>query len=412
MTKIYYTYTDFVVMLVCIVTLFLSACARPPHEYQNNQSLGLEEAVTALGQNLKFQFDKSQQNEIGQIHSIVIDPILSVEGGQQFKANQQVVSILAQGLGPGFKMDEITPETLANAKYVLAGALSQHPNSSDGIKSSCELVITILELPSGMVKAKGKIRIWDFPFEQLAFYEDSPIFLMDKNVRLAKSLFGLVIGRSVSPEYLQFLPVKARIQIGISSYEHQRYADAATSFSESVLNPNGKTLTSYAGLYLSSEKLHREDAANHAFANLLSIAIEENHHLDIRLLFSVNSPVFIPNPELMKRYAWWLKHIALHMKKSYFCLNISGHSSRSGDERYNERLSLSRAKTVQNVLAVTYPGIIKKSHADGKGYKENIIGTGADDASDAVDRRVEFSFIDCNELLQLNKIREKKNSIY
>jgi hypothetical protein len=31
----------------------------------------------------------------------------------------------------------------------------------------------------------------------------------------------------------------------------------------------------------------------------------------------------------------------------------------------------------------------------GVGYRENIVGTGADDASDAVDRRVEFKTVEC-----------------
>jgi outer membrane protein OmpA-like peptidoglycan-associated protein len=402
MTKKCFKNSVQLILLVCMTVLFLNACAHRHHEYRNDGKLALEEAVTLLGQNLKIQLEQSQQNEAGQAQSIVIDPILSIESGQQFKANRHVVEILARELGSGFKVDEITPMTLAKARYVLAGALSQHADLSDGTRSGCHVVITILELSTGTVKAKGQIKILDFPFEPLVFYEDSPIFLLDKSVRLAKSFFGCVIGRPFNPEYFQFLPAKATVQHGITLYEHKRYVDAAAAFSEAIAHPEGRTLTSYAGLYLASEKLHREDAADHAFSDLLAIAIEENHRLDIRLLFSVNSPVFIPNPELVKRYAWWLKHIASHMKKSDFCLNISGHCSQSGDERYNDRLSLSRARTVQGVLAVTYPGIFKKSHVDGKGFRENIVGSGADDASDAVDRRVEFSIIDCAALLRLN----------
>ena len=31
----------------------------------------------------------------------------------------------------------------------------------------------------------------------------------------------------------------------------------------------------------------------------------------------------------------------------------------------------------------------------GVGYRQNIVGTGADNASDAVDRRVEFKVVEC-----------------
>ncbi len=33
--------------------------------------------------------------------------------------------------------------------------------------------------------------------------------------------------------------------------------------------------------------------------------------------------------------------------------------------------------------------------ATGRGYRDNLVGTGRDDASDALDRRVEFKVIGC-----------------
>jgi outer membrane protein OmpA-like peptidoglycan-associated protein len=403
MVKNFFTDRFQLVLLFFVVALFLNSCAEPqPQENLNDQKLDLKEAVTVLGRNLKIQLGEALQNEEGETQNIVIDPILSIESGRQFKANQQVVSILTRELGSGFKIDEISPETLPKAGYVLAGALSQHVDLSNDTQSSCQLMITILELSTGTVKAKAQVNIHGFPFEPSAFYEDSPIFLQDKSVRLTKLLFSVSAGQTVGPEYLEFLPAKAHIQQGIISYELERFTDAATWFSKAVAHPAGRTISSYTGLYLSSQKLHREDNANKAFTNLLTLAIEENHRLDLRFLFNAGSAAFIPDPELAKRYAGWLKNIALHVKKKNFCLDISGHTSRSGDKIDNERLSLSRAKTIQGVMSVTYPGIIKKSHVDGKGFGENIVGNGANDASDAVDRRVELSVINCSELRKLN----------
>ena len=37
----------------------------------------------------------------------------------------------------------------------------------------------------------------------------------------------------------------------------------------------------------------------------------------------------------------------------------------------------------------------KRLRASGVGFSENLIGTGADDASDALDRRVEFKVVAC-----------------
>jgi outer membrane protein OmpA-like peptidoglycan-associated protein len=391
------------VLLFSAVALFLNSCAQPePEEVRNDQKIGLEEAVAMLGQNLKGQLGETRRNESGKTQAIVFDPILSIESGQQFKANQQIISILTRELGSGYTIDEISPATLGRAEYVLTGALSQRADLANIHQSGCQLVITILELSTGMVKAKGQVNIDNFPFAPLPFYEDSPLFLQDKSARLAKFFFIGSIGQTAGPEYMQFLPHKATIQEGILAYDQGRFADAATSFSKAVEHTNGRTLSSYTGLYLSSQKLHRNKNADKAFANLLTLAIEENHRLNINLQFRDNSPAFIPDTELAKRYAGWLNHIAAHVRKNNFCLDISGHSSRSEDKLNDEQLSLSRAKTIQGVMSVTYPGIIKKSHVDGKGFRENMVGNGAKNASDAIDRRIELSVIDCSELLRLN----------
>jgi len=391
------------ILLLFVVALLLNACGLPQSlNYRNDRKLGLEEAVTLLGQNLKKQLEETRQNKKGAtqlIHSIVIDPVLSIESGWQFKANKQIASLLKRELGSAFKIDELSPETLAKAGYVLTGALSQSANLS---RSDCQLVIAILELSTGTVKAIGQISISGFPYEPLSFYEDSPIFLKGKSVRLATLLFSWSLGQVASPEYMKFLQEKASIQHGITSYVHGDLTNAASSFSKAVKNSDGRTLSAYAGLYLSSQKLHRYKTAYRAFTNLLTIAIHENHRLDLRLQFRANSPAFIPNPELSKRYAWWLKHIARYIKRNRYCLDISAHSSRSKDKIKDEQLSLLRAKTIQGVMSVTYPGIINKSHVDGIGFQENIVGNGANDASDAVDRRVELSVINCSELKRLN----------
>ncbi len=390
------------ILLLSVAALFFSACVSPQlSEPQKNRKLGLEEAVSLLGRNLKNQLEEALQKEKGATQprqSIVIDPILSIESGEQFKANQQIASILTRELSSAFRIDEISPRNLGKAGYVLNGALSQSANLSKASQTYCQLVMAIVELSTGIVKAKSQIDIAGFPSEPLPFYEDSPLFLRDKSVRLATLIFSWSIGQAASPEYMRFLPEKANIQRGIISYDRGHFADAESSFAKTVEHLEGRTLSSYTGLYLSSQKRHWYRTAYKSFTDLLTIAIEENHRLDLNLQFRANSPAFIPSPEMAKNYAWLLRNIARYMQRNRYCLSISGHSSRSTHKLQDEQLSLSRAKTVQGVMAVTYPGIIQKSHVDGKGFQENIVGNGANDASDAVDRRIELSVIDCREL--------------
>ena len=58
-------------------------------------------------------------------------------------------------------------------------------------------------------------------------------------------------------------------------------------------------------------------------------------------------------------------------------------------------LSLRRADSVQSQL----PADLRRSSCTvGMGFDQTLIGSGTDDARDALDRRVEFEVVACNEL--------------
>jgi outer membrane protein OmpA-like peptidoglycan-associated protein len=65
-------------------------------------------------------------------------------------------------------------------------------------------------------------------------------------------------------------------------------------------------------------------------------------------------------------------------------------TSRSGPEPINERLSVLRAAYIKQRLDTDAPQLKTSTKAIGKGSQETLMGTGTDDARDAVDRRVEF----------------------
>lgn len=377
----------------------------------------LEPAVALLGRMLKMQLDPpkpearptfaqqlsdqlSQPKPAGEPATklVLYDPIIFVQSGQQLKANRNIISILGRELGRGYEIFELNEARLSSATYVLTGAITQHPSVGRVSQPGYDLVISVLEVGKWRVVAKGQVWVDTLPFEAFAIYEDSPIYLLDKSSRMAKESSSWAIGQQVDPSYIGFLATKGKLQDAISFYEAKKYTDSVDLFNKIIGQPQGRTLTALGGLYLSLQKLGRESEAEQAFSQLLSVAIEENHRLDIKLLFGVNSPTFVANKELAKLYAWWLRLIATHMEKSNLCLKVVGHCSHTGDEVYNDRLSLARAKTVLRVMAATYHGILKKSMAVGKGFRENIVGTGADDASDALDRRVEFAVINCEEI--------------
>lgn len=115
----------------------------------------------------------------------------------------------------------------------------------------------------------------------------------------------------------------------------------------------------------------------------------------VKLLFQPGSTQFIANPRITEPYPMWLSQIATRARQKGACLEIVGHTSRTGLPQVNERLSVLRAQYVMELLQVGSPDSRSRMIATGRGYNENLIGTGRDDASDALDRRVEFKVIGC-----------------
>jgi outer membrane protein OmpA-like peptidoglycan-associated protein len=74
---------------------------------------------------------------------------------------------------------------------------------------------------------------------------------------------------------------------------------------------------------------------------------------------------------------------------------VVGHASRTGSEAFNDQLSLQRAVSIKQRLVAEAPALDPRLRATGMGFRQNIIGTGTDDARDALDRRVEFKVTGC-----------------
>ena len=72
---------------------------------------------------------------------------------------------------------------------------------------------------------------------------------------------------------------------------------------------------------------------------------------------------------------------------------MTGNSSPSGSAALNDQLSQLRAEYVKGRLETDAPALAGAPDCHGVGSKNNLIGTGADDLSDALDRRVEFKVI-------------------
>jgi outer membrane protein OmpA-like peptidoglycan-associated protein len=177
--------------------------------------------------------------------------------------------------------------------------------------------------------------------------------------------------------------------------------EALEHFEKARRAPGGEQLRVFNGLYLVNWKLNRRDAAREAFDRIVDFGLEAQR-LSIKFLFTPNSARF--GLERGADYTIWTREIALRTVKADKCLEVVGHTSATGSTDINERLSLQRAEFVQGrLLAASWGVNAKRFVAKGAGSSELIVGTGKDDASDALDRRVEFKTIPCTSPIAQNE---------
>ena len=156
----------------------------------------------------------------------------------------------------------------------------------------------------------------------------------------------------------------------------------------------GTQLRVYNGVYLTNWRLGRRKAASEAFAEMVDYGLK-NNQLNVRFLFKPGSTSFIGDRRIRSQYPTWLARLALAAEKNKSCLETIGHASRTGPEPVNVRLSKLRADSIRTGLVGYAKGVEKRVIANGAGSSQALIGTGKDDASDALDRRVEFKQINC-----------------
>ena len=158
--------------------------------------------------------------------------------------------------------------------------------------------------------------------------------------------------------------------------------------------PAGEQLRVYNGMYLTHWKLGHRDEAAQAFGRLIAYGLA-HEHLAVKFLFKPGSTTFWSDAQLKEAYPVWLQQIAQRTSQHNACLEIVGHTTRTGPALYNDRLSLRRAQYIKQQLESEAPQLHSRTRASGHGFRENLIGTATDDVRDALDRRVEFKVIGC-----------------
>src|SRR5439155_24024172 len=121
-------------------------------------------------------------------------------------------------------------------------------------------------------------------------------------------------------------------------YAAGQSGDALELYHSAESQPAGRQLRVYNGIYLADWKLrHRAEAVND-FDKVVDYGLDQNR-LGVMLLFRPGSTGFEENPSTGS-YDMWLDQIAARSAARGTCLQVTGHTSKTGSAVLNDRLSL------------------------------------------------------------------------
>jgi len=331
---------------------------------------------------------------------VVIDPLVDGVSGFQSKATQTIqdrITHIVKDDFPQYAVQSLSPDNLKQNPRVLVGTFTavNAEMKTAGVREAYRFCLVMGDLSTGKIVAKSvaRARIGDVDATPTPVFEDSPVWTDDPSIQAyVATCQASKVGDPIKREYLDGLLAAALISEAQDAYEHGRYAEALSLYTTASKAPSGEQLRVYDGIYMSLDKLGRTDQAASAFRDLVDYGIHRKR-LDVNFTFRPGSVRFSNSPE-SHNYDMWLRQIASQTAAAKACLQISGHTSPTGSAELNDSLSLMRAEYIQSRLEEDQPSLKGRSVAAGKGSRENMIGTGKDDASDRLDRRVEIKPIE------------------
>ena len=329
---------------------------------------------------------------------IAVDPAIDGNTGQQTIASKALDSRLLQRASDKFAQFDVgavNSTMLGKAQYVLAATLTPI-DAAKGASGTFRISLSLTDIKTGFVVAQSvaRIRSEGVDTTPTAFYRDSPSLTKDRVVEGQIRTAQTPTGGAADEFYLSRLPINALIGEGSKLYEAGNYAEALRYYESAAARPEGQQLRVLNGLYLTNTQLGRTDEAEKAFAKIVALGLATNS-LSVKFLFRPGSLDFLADPKVSGPYNIWLRLVAREVAASKACLTIVGHTSHTGAEQYNDKLSKDRAIAIQRKIEAQAAETAGRLVSVGVGFRENLVGSGTDDLRDALDRRVEFKVRNC-----------------
>ena len=391
-----------------IVLLIAAGCATPapappqpaPVPTSDTSERSFDEAVNVATDSLVGQLQKGSGSSANTEarRGVVIDPMVDAASGQQTATTQLLEQRVADRLRASSAQLDVMPFQIANlskAQYLLTGTMTRAASSPGG-PSVFLINLALTDLKNGTVVAQASSRARDEGLDTnpTRYYRDSPVVVKDKVVEGYIATSQARPGSPPDPVYFERVATATTISEATLAYNNENYHEALFLYQNALAKPGGEQLRVLNGIYLASWKLGRANDAEQAFGKVVALGLSSNN-LGVKFLFNPGTTNFWSDPQVSGPYGFWLRQIARQAVAAKVCMNVVGHTSLTGSQAYNDRLSLQRAVYIKKRLDTEAPELASRTNAAGMGFREPLVGTGTDDARDALDRRVEFKITRC-----------------
>lgn len=329
---------------------------------------------------------------------LTIDPLIDGATGAQSVATRSMgrrIVDLVNSNYPKFQVERFSTATIAKSPIVLIGTftLINNAGQAGGPRDAFRICLALADLKSRKIVSKGVARAKPEGVDTspTSYFADSPVLAKDPATEAyVKSCQGTRPGDPIEQVYTDRILAAAFINDATDAYDAKNYREALELYQSAVRTPGGDQLRSRNGIYLTNWKLNRRQAAAEAFASALDYGLATDR-LAVKFLFRPGSTQLTDRAGTP--YSMWIQQIAQRGAKAGACMELVGHTSPTGPEPLNRRLSVLRAEAVKDRIESVAPALSKRMIANGVGSSENLIGSGKDDPSDMLDRRVEFKVI-------------------
>jgi len=388
--------------LAAFASLAVLGCAAPPAATSDSGDQAFDQAIISATDALIAQADKlpsflaDVEAKIAK-REVVVDPMLDASSGQQTVLTQRLeqgVIARLRATHPQFEILPFETANLAKATHLITGTTTRLQSDKASRTIRIDLALTDLKSRNVIAQASARARDEGLDTSPTAYYSDSPILVKDKVVE------GYIRTSATHPVnladgvYMDRIGTATLVSDATRAYNSGQYEQSLVFYQQAAGGTGGEQIRVLNGLYLAEWRLGRTAEAERAFGKVVAFGIA-NNNLGVKFLFNPGTTDFWSDAKVSGPYPMWLRQIARQAAAARACMNVVGHTSHTGSATYNDRLSEQRAAYIKQRLEAEAPELSAHSGASGMGFRENIVGTGSDDARDALDRRVEFKIVSC-----------------